>query len=214
MTTKSNQFDFSVNKGHFFIISLGIILFFTGNVFIPSLSPNSMSIWIMSLEHFQSLFLFFMILYTVNYTRKVKTYSNLYKFWLWTAFWWLMIFGRGISWGRDFFPDVPRFYYKIIATILIAIPILSMFLISSIRKEIVRRFKNEKIPVWFIVLAFAFLGLADIAEHNRIGHDYLVYSSDYDDLIEELMEIPCFISLSFIVFYLQKNEQKRLSKKC
>ncbi|KES14109.1 hypothetical protein GASC598I20_000200, partial [Gilliamella apicola SCGC AB-598-I20] len=29
-----------------------------------------------------------------------------------------MLFGRGISWGRDFFPDVPRFYYKIIASII------------------------------------------------------------------------------------------------
>ncbi|KES14152.1 hypothetical protein GASC598I20_000410, partial [Gilliamella apicola SCGC AB-598-I20] len=60
-----------------------------------------------------------------------------------------MLFGRGISWGRDFFPDVPRFYYKIIASIIMAIPILTIFL-PPIRREIARRYRDETIPVWHL----------------------------------------------------------------
>ena len=124
-----------------------------------------------------------------------------------------MLFGRGISWGRDFFPEVPRFYYKIIAGILIGIPFLTIFL-PTIRQEIVRRYKFEKIPVWHIFFAFLFLGIADIAEHHRIGHQFLVLSNERKDLIEELMEIPCLLSLALITFYMQKNEQERLNKPC
>ncbi|WP_141670906.1 hypothetical protein [Gilliamella sp. wkB178] len=162
------------------------------------------------IEHSQSLFLLFMCAYTYHYAKRVNNDPDLYKFWIWTIFWWFMLFGRGISWGRDFFPEVPRFYYKIIASILMAIPILSIFL-PTIRREIARRFKFEEIPVWHIVFAFLFLGIADIAEHHRLGHQFLVITRDRKDLIEELMEIPCLLSLALITFYMQKNEQKRLN---
>ncbi|MCX8650339.1 hypothetical protein J3U21_08105 [Gilliamella sp. B2776] len=124
-----------------------------------------------------------------------------------------MLFGRGISWGRDFFPDIPRIYYKIIASIIIAIPLLSIFL-PSIRQEIIRRYKFEIIPVWHLFFAFLFLGIADIAEHRRLGYEFLVLEPDRKDLIEELMEIPCLLSLALTTFYMQKNEQKRSNKSC
>lgn len=203
------KFDFHFYKSSVFIIILAVLLYITGNFFIPLYNGLTVSL----VEHSQSLFLLFMCGYTYHYTKRINGNSDLHKFWIWTIFWWFMLFGRGISWGRDFFPDVPRFYYKIIASFLIAIPILSLFL-PTIRREIVRRFKFEPIPVWHVILAFLFLGIADIAEHHRIGHQFLVLSRERKDLIEELMEIPCLLSLALVTFYMQKNEQKRLNSSC
>ncbi|WP_294615998.1 hypothetical protein [uncultured Gilliamella sp.] len=200
------KLDFHFYKSSVFIVILGVLLYVIGNFFLPLYGGLTVTL----IEHSQSLFLLFMCCYTYYYAKHVTNNSELYKFWIWTIFWWFMLFGRGISWGRDFFPDVPRFYYKIIASILIAIPILSIFF-PSIRREIVRRFKFENIPVWHIVLAFLFLGIADIAEHHRIGHQFLVLTRERKDLIEELMEIPCLLSLALTTFYMQKNEQKRLN---
>ncbi|WP_160430513.1 hypothetical protein [Gilliamella sp. Pas-s25] len=198
------KLDFHFYKSSLSIIILGITLYIIGNFFIPLYNGLTVTL----IEHVQSLFLLFMCGYTYCYAKKMAEHPNLYKFWIWTIFWWLMLFGRGISWGRDFFPEVPRFYYKIIASFLIALPILSIFL-PTIRQEIVRRYKFEKIPVWHIFLAFLFLGIADIAEHRRIGHELLVITRDRKDLIEELMEIPCLLCLALTTFYMQKNEQKK-----
>lgn len=203
------NFDTHFYKSSTIIVILSFCLYIAGNFFIPLYGKLTVSL----VEHLQSLFLLFMCFYTYLYTKKVKNHVNLYKFWVWTIFWWFMLFGRGISWGRDFFPEVPRFYYKIIAGILIGIPFLTIFL-PTIRQEIVRRYKFEKIPVWNIFFAFLFLGIADIAEHHRIGHQFLVLNNERKDLIEELMEIPCLLSLALITIYMQKNEQERLNKPC
>ncbi|OCG20271.1 MULTISPECIES: hypothetical protein [unclassified Gilliamella] len=200
------KLDFHFYKSSLSIIILGIILYIIGNFFIPLYNGLTVTL----IEHVQSLFLLFMCCYTYYYAKRVAKHSELYKFWIWTIFWWFMLFGRGISWGRDFFPEVPRFYYKIIAGIIMALPIFSIFL-PTIRREIVRRYKFEKIPVWHIFLAFLFLGIADIAEHRRIGHELLVITRDRKDLIEELMEIPCLLCLALTTFYMQKNEQERVN---
>ncbi|KES14187.1 hypothetical protein GASC598P17_000080, partial [Gilliamella apis SCGC AB-598-P17] len=106
---------------------------------------------------------------------------------------------------EDFFPDVPRFYYKIIASIIMTIPLLTIFL-PTIRHEITRRYKYDTIPVWLLFFAFLFLGIADTAEHRRLGYQWLVLDPERKDLIEELMEIPCLLSLALTTFYMQKNE--------
>lgn len=199
-----SQFDCKLYCSSYALILLAFIFYMLGNFFI---AENWVGLTVILIEHAQSLFLLFMAGYTYSYAQKVKSNPDVYKFWIWTIFWWLLLFGRGISWGRDFFPEVPRFYYKIIASILIAIPILSMFIVASIRREIKRRYSTEKIPVWHTFFAFFYLGLADIAEHHRIGYEYLVLNSNNSDLIEELMEFPCLFSLALVVFYLQKREK-------
>ena len=203
------KFDTNFYKSSMFIVILSFFLYITGNFWLPLYNKLTVSL----IEHLQSLFLLFMCYYTYHYAKSVKNDSNIYKFWIWTIFWWFMLFGRGISWGRDFFPDVPRFYYKIIASIIIAIPLLTIFL-PTIRQEIVRRYKYETIPVWHLFFAFLFLGIADVAEHRRLGYEFLVLEPTRKDLIEELMEIPCLLSLALTTFYMQKNEQKRLNKSC
>ena len=203
------KFDTHFYKSSMFIVILSIFLYITGNFWLPLYNKLTVSL----VEHLQSLFLLFMCCYTYHYAKSVKNHTNLFKFWIWTIFWWFMLFGRGISWGRDFFPDVPRIYYKIIASIIIAIPLLTIFL-PTIRQEIVRRYKYETIPVWHLFFAFLFLGIADVAEHRRLGYEFLVLEPTRKDLIEELLEIPCLLSLALTTFYMQKNEQKRLNKSC
>lgn len=203
------KFDFHFYKSSIFIVALSAILYILGNFLIPLYNGLSVTI----VEHIQSLFLLFMCGYTYHYAKSVKNHKSLYEFWIWTIFWWFMLFGRGISWGRDFFPEVPRFYYKIIAGIVMGIPFLTLFL-PTIRQEIARRYHYEQVPVWHILFAFLFLGIADIAEHHRIGHQLLVLSHERKDLIEELMEIPCLLCLALTTFYMQKNEQKRLNSPC
>ncbi|XKM12595.1 hypothetical protein RCS94_06105 [Orbaceae bacterium ac157xtp] len=203
----SSRLDFKFYPQAIFIVLLALALYVIGNFVIPHFAHHHISFIVKLTEHFQSFLLLFMAYLTFRHAQKVKFSRDKFYFWLWTISWWILIFGRGISWGRDFYPEVPRFYYKIIASILIAIPILFMFL-PVIRKEIKRRYLHEKIPFWFIFLAFLFLGLSDVAEHNRIGHDLLVLNRHGDDLIEEFMEIPCFLGLAFMALYLQKNELK------
>lgn len=203
------KLDFHFYKSSLFIILLGVFLYIFGNFFIPLYNGLTVTL----IEHLQSLFLLFMCSYTFYYAKCVQHHATLYKFWIWTIFWWLMLFGRGISWGRDFYPDIPRFYYKIIAAIVMGIPLLTTFL-PTIRKEIARRYKFESIPFWHIFFAFLFLGIADMAEHHRMGHKFLVLTRERKDLIEELMEIPCLLCIALTTFYMQTNEQKRLSKSC
>lgn len=203
------KLDFHFYKSSIFIIILGIFFYIVGNYYIPLYNGLAVTL----IEHIQSLFLLSMCLYTWHYAKRVTSTPDIHMFWIWTIFWWFMLFGRGISWGRDFFPGVPRFYYKIIATIIIAMPLITLFL-PTIRREIARRYKFEKIPFWHIFLAFLFLGIADIAEHYRIGHQFLVIYKERKDLIEELMEVPCLLCLALTTFYMQNNEQKRLNLSC
>ena len=166
------KLDFHFYKSSFFILFLGVFLYIFGNFYIPLYNGLTVTL----IEHLQSLFLLFMCGYTFYYAKRVQHHATLYKFWIWTIFWWFMLFGRGISWGRDFYPNVPR--------------------------------------LWHIFFAFLFLGIADIAEHHRMGHEFLVLTRERKDLIEELMEIPCLLCIALTTFYMQTNEQKRLSKSC
>ncbi|WP_392565861.1 hypothetical protein RHO15_09910 [Utexia brackfieldae] len=196
------NFDFHFYKSNMFTIILALFLVWAGNTFIPLYNGLSTAI----AENLQSLGLLLIAVYSYFYARRYPAQSANRIFWYWSVMWWIMLFGRGISWGRDFFPDVPHLYFRIISIILIGLPVLMLFS-KSIRQQIKHRFFFEKIPVWHIILAFVFLGLSDIVEHHRSGANLLLYVSEKQDLIEELIEIPCFISLILIVLYMQRNER-------
>lgn len=196
--------DFHLYKSSLYSIIFALLALYLGNHYLSSHLDFDVNI----IEHTQSIMLMFMAISTYFYAKKQHHNRNKYIFWMWTILWWLMLFGRGISWGRDFFPEVPKIYFRIISILLIAPAIIGTFL-PTIRKEIVRRFKTEKIPVWNVILTFVFFGLSDIVEHHRSGVSLLLTSPQYQDLIEELMEIPCILSLMFVVFYLQRNETNK-----
>lgn len=196
------NFDFHFYKSNFFTLLFALFLVWGGNTFIPLYDGLSTAI----AENLQSLMLIVIAIYSYCYARRYPANDPNRLFWYWSVLWWIMLFGRGISWGRDFFPDVPHIYYRIISIILIGLPIL-MFFSKAIRQQIKHRFFFEKIPVWHIVLAFVFLGLSDMVEHHRRGAHLLLYVADKQDLIEELIEIPCFLSLILVVLYMQRNER-------
>ncbi|QIQ21077.1 hypothetical protein [Zophobihabitans entericus] len=201
------RIDFHFYKEASYTLIIAAILFFSGNYLIPFYSESAVKV----VEHTQSLMLLFMTIYTYFYLKRYPYKSDKYQFWLWTMFWWFLLFGRGISWGRDFFPEVPKIYFRIISIVFFT-PVVLGFLFPAIRREIVRRYKYEKIPFWYILFAFIFLGLSDQIEHHRIGYDLLLSDPARQDLIEELLEIPCLLSIAFVVFYLQRNEKEEKAK--
>lgn len=200
------HFDFRFYKSSAAIIGVLFICYFLGNYILPICGGLTVTL----IEHLQSLTVIVMIGYVYFANKRNITDIERYRFWLWTLLWWLLILGRGISWGRDFFPEVPRIIYKCIGGLLIALPLLSMFL-PTIRREIVCRYKYEKIPVWSIFLMFISFALVDVVEHHRIGYNLFVISRERQDLVEELFEMPFYFSLILSVCYLMRNEKNVLS---
>lgn len=197
------HFDFKLYKNSILVLILVVLFFLLGNYIIPLYNGITVKV----VEHIQSLMLLAMMGYVYYFVRTYLKVAAHKQFWFWTLFWWLMILGRGISWGRDYLPDSPRIIFKTIAVILVAIPFLAMFL-PTIRQEIARRYRHEMIPVWSILLVFICFGFSDIIEHNRVGYSLFVVFPEKGDLLEELMEIPCFISLMATVYYLLNQDRQ------
>ncbi|MDX5629031.1 MULTISPECIES: hypothetical protein [unclassified Brenneria] len=171
-------------------------------------SPNSVD----NIELFQSCFLLFGAIFTWFYIKPLRCDKERRIFWLWSISWWILLFGRGVDWGRIYLPDVPRIYFRAISVVLIAITVL-MLLHPAIRREIVRRFRTETIPVWDAGLVVVYFLIADTIEHHRLLSFLFLYDVQYKDLMEELYELPFMFSLFFVAFYLQKRE-KRVSSVC
>jgi hypothetical protein len=205
-----NNLDFRFGKACIFTLVFALFLLWSGNY----LFPLNIGSWRLDkiIEQLQSFMLLAIAIYTFFYAKRYSKHSDIRKFWLWTLLWWLVIFGRGISWGREFYPQVPHIIYRIISIIVISAPIITMFC-PAIRRQIHYRFWFQKIPMWNVILAFLFLGISDIIEHHRVGVNFLLCSSERQDLLEELMEIPCFLSLIFVVLFLQRNERNIESNK-
>ncbi|MCV9878319.1 hypothetical protein [Brenneria izbisi] len=165
-----------------------------------------------NIELFQSFFLLFGAIFTWFYVKPLRCERERGIFWLWSINWWILLFGRGINWGRNYFPEMPRAYFRAISVVLIGI-VLLMLLLPSVRREIVRRFCTEMLPVWDIGLMVAYFLISDTIEHHRLLSFLFVYDVRYKDLMEELYELPFMFSLFFTAFYLQKRE-KSVSSVC
>ncbi|MEC5343993.1 hypothetical protein ABRZ24_15465 [Brenneria populi] len=163
-------------------------------------------------ESFQSFFLLFGAIFTWLYIKPFCCERERCIFWLWSISWWILLFGRGISWGRNYLPEAPRGYFRAISVVLIGITLL-MPLLPSLRRDIVRRFRTERFPVWDMGLTAAYFLISDAIEHHRLLGFLFVYDVRYKDLMEELYELPFMFSLFFIAFYLQQQE-KRVSSVC
>ncbi|MFC3396753.1 hypothetical protein [Brenneria rubrifaciens] len=157
-------------------------------------------------ELLQSLLLLFGALFTWFYIKPLRCKRDKRIFWLWSISWWVLLFARGISWGRDYFPDFPRSYFRVISVVLIGITLL-MFLLPSLRREIVRRVRTEVMPVWDGGLMVVYFLISDTIEHHRLLSFLFVYDTQYKDLMEELYELPFIFSLFFVAFYLQKRDR-------
>ncbi|MGX8941850.1 hypothetical protein ACWWJF_17735 [Symbiopectobacterium sp. Eva_TO] len=98
------------------IAIFGISLLYNGNRLFSAQSQA-----VMVIETFQSLWLLFGSLFTWCYIRPLRRETAAKSFWLWSISWWILLFGRGISWGRDYFPDEPKLYFRIIYIVLIGV---------------------------------------------------------------------------------------------
>ncbi|MCL2894202.1 hypothetical protein [Brenneria tiliae] len=159
-----------------------------------------------SIELFQSFWLLFGAIFTWFYIKPLRCERDKRIFWLWSISLWLVLFGRGISWGRNYLPDAPRIYFRAISVVLIGVPLL-MLLLPSIRREIIRRLQTETLPVWDIGLMVSCYLISDVIEHQRLLAFLFVYDERYKNMMEELYELPFMLSLFFITFFLQKKER-------
>lgn len=188
------------------IAIFALSLLYTGNRLFSAQSQA-----VLAIETFQSLWLLFGALFTWCYIRPLRRETDDKSFWLWSISWWILLFGRGISWGRDYFPDEPKLYFRIISIVLIGVTACAL-LLPVIRREIIRCFRQERLPVWDIVLLVLYFVIVDTIEHRRLFAFLFVYDTARTDLLEELFELPFMFSLFAVAFLLQRNDKQAVAK--
>ena len=162
-----------------------------------------------AVESVQALLLLFFAIFTFFYIRPLEMQDGKKQFWLWAVAWWLLLFGRSISWGRDYFPDVPKMYFRGISIILIGSVVFMLF-IKPLRKEIAFKMKHVAIPAWAMLMTLMGLIISDGIEHSRIYGGIFLHYVAYKDLMEELYEFPLIIGLFMMAFNIMQQDKQVL----
>ncbi|MFH7347502.1 hypothetical protein L1A45_02530 [Acinetobacter variabilis] len=174
--------------------------------FLPSLHlPLLGGMTVTAVESIQALMLFGFAVFSFFYIRPFELSKGQKQFWLWSVAWWIMLFGRSTSWGRDYFPEVPKIYFRGISVLVIA-PVVFMLFLAPLRQEIAYKFKHVSLPVWALILAFIGLLMSDGIEHNRFFIHFIFTDFIYKDLMEELYEFPLIIGLFLVAYPLMKQD--------
>lgn len=158
------------------------------------------------LENLQALLLLFIAIFSFVYMKPLQQETGKKEFWLWAVCWWVLLFGRCTSWGRDYFPDVPKIYFRGISIILIAAVIFPL-LNKVLRQEIVIKLKTAIIPVWAIILTAVGLIISDAVEHHRFLGQLILASDGNESFIEELYEFPLILGLFIIAFSMMREDR-------
>lgn len=119
----------------------------------------------------------------------------------------MVLLGRGISWGRDFFPEVNKIYFRTISVVLIG-TLLLMLLIPALRKDIATRFKYQSIPLWTVLLMVVSFLISDTIEHHRLLSPLFIRDRQYQDLLEELYELPFMLCLFSVAYDIMRSDKK------
>lgn len=174
--------------------------------FLPSLHlPLLGGMTVTAVESIQALMLFGFAVFSFFYIRPFELSKGQKQFWLWSVTWWIMLFGRSTSWGRDYFPEVPKIYFRGISVLVIA-PVVFMLFLAPLRQEIAYKFKHVSLPIWALILAFIGLLMSDGIEHNRFFIHFIFTDFIYKDLMEELYEFPLIIGLFLVAYPLMKQD--------
>lgn len=182
-----------------------MVIPYTANWHLPLLQ-GALVAWI---EDGQALWLLFGALFTAWFIRPFSRPEGAKQFWLWAVVWWVVLLGRSTSWGRDYFPDEPRALFRGISIILIAALVLPVFLSVSLRREIMRRLREEPLPVWLFTLTACSFLISDTVEHHRLLAPLFLHDARYTDLIEELYELPFMAGLFLITLgFMQEDKQR------
>lgn len=192
-------------------IILGLVIVaipFVANWNLPLLNGTVVR-WI---ENGQALWLLFGAVFTLGYIRPLSRPEGEKQFWLWAAVWWLVLLGRSTSWGRDYFPEQPRLLFRAISVAMISMIILPVLLSKRLRLDIVRRVRNEPLPLWLLTItACAFL-ISDTVEHHRLLAPIFLHNVQYGDMIEELYELPFMAGLFLMnLGFMQRDMQEESS---
>ncbi|HHL2825536.1 TPA: hypothetical protein ACQ431_003800 [Citrobacter murliniae] len=189
-------------------IILGLIVVaipFTANWNLPLLN----GLVVRSIENGQALWLLFGAVFTALYIRPLSRPEGGKQFWLWATMWWLVLLGRSTSWGRDYFPEYPKLVFRAISVVLIAMIILPVLISKRLRQEIARRFREEPLPIWLLVITVCAFLISDTVEHHRLLAPLFLHNAHYGDLIEELYEMPFMVGLFFINFgFMHRDKQE------
>ncbi|MGP3593027.1 hypothetical protein [Vagococcus sp. WN89Y] len=159
------------------------------------------------IEGAQALWLLFGALFTGYYLQQTELPDGARRFWRWSVIWWLVLFGRSISWGRDYFPEGPKLLFRAISVVLIGALVLYFLLSPTLRKELAWRLRHEALPLWTFALVVVTFIISDSVEHHRFIAPLFLHDTGYQDLIEELYEIPFMVGL-FCVSYDLMQRQK------
>ena len=158
------------------------------------------------IENMQAVLLLFITIFSFFYMRPFPLESGEKKFWLWAVCWWLMLFGRSTSWGRDYFPEVPKIYFRAISVLLIASVVLPLFQ-TSLRQHIAHKFKTAVIPIWGLIIALIGLIISDAIEHHRYIGMLIITEASNKNLMEELYEFPLILGLFVVTYGLMKADK-------
>ena len=165
-----------------------------------------------SIENIQAFMLFGFAIFTLFYMKPWQLQEGKKQFWFWAVCWWILLFGRSISWGRDYFPDVPKIYFRGISIILIGNVVFMLFS-PQLRKEITHKFKTFSLPLWPFLLAVAGLIISDAIEHLRAIHTLFLSDLKHQSLIEELYEFPLILGLFLTAFVFMKKDNLGINSK-
>ncbi|MCS2158354.1 hypothetical protein MUU48_15795 [Scandinavium sp. H11S7] len=177
---------------------------FSADIGLPLLHGHTVTM----IENSQAILLLLGAVLTFSYMKPFQLTEGSRKFWLWSVLWWVVLLGRSTSWGRDYFPELPKAVFRSISVILIASLVLPYLLSSQLRKAIAVRFKTWSIPLWTCMLVVTTFLLADTVEHHRLLSPIFLHDLNYQDLIEELFETPFILGLLLISLDFMKQDMQ------
>lgn len=169
---------------------------------------SNVEISVRSIENIQAVLLLSFAIFTLIFMRPHQLQAGQKEFWLWAACWWLVLFGRSTSWGRDYFPDVPKVYFRAISVVLIGAVVFPLFN-SQLRKEIALKFKTASISVWGIVLAVSGLIISDSIEHDRMISAFFLHDQSHKNFVEEIFEFPLILGLFIVAYGLMVQDKSK-----
>ncbi|HCL58374.1 hypothetical protein ACVCFZ_09695 [Acinetobacter variabilis] len=195
------KFDFQLPVSILVMMICCLIFPFLPSLHLPLLGGMTVTV----VESIQALMLFGFAVFSFFYIRPFELSKGQKQFWLWSVAWWIMLFGRSTSWGRDYFPEVPKIYFRGISVLVIA-PVVFMLFLAPLRQEIAYKFKHVSLPIWALILAFIGLLMSDGIEHNRFFIHFIFTDFIYKDLMEELYEFPLIIGLFLVAYPLMEQD--------
>lgn len=165
-----------------------------------------------SVEFAQAIWLLSCSLFTLMFMKPWLLNAQKRIFWLWAAQWWFVLFGRSTSWGREIFPDLPHWIFRVLSVLWIA-PLILMLFTKNLRAELKEKLNKGTFPVPYFILALICFLISDTVEHKRILNFIFVSNKHYQDITEELYEVPFMLALFQTAWHFMKADKNLLKIK-